>query len=775
MKRNILVYCLIIFKFSLAAQNVGINTTTPLSTLDIKGSIGIGLNYAGLIAAPTNGAIIEGNVGIGLSAPAYRLHVASSTNIVAALTGSATAGTWLKLISTSAGGTDWNFISTGSGNGEGAGSLLFRDNTTVRMMVKAGGNVGIGTTTPSVKLDVAGDVKVSKGLVIDAEEENNSDGINILRFGSSTSGEGIGSSRAITNNSEGLDFYTNSEPRLSITNWGGIGIGTFFPANELDIKGGLAIGANYVENFIAPLNGAIIEGNVGIGKANASTKLDVNGTTKTTNLQMTTGAIDGFVLKSDATGNASWVNPTSLPISITETDPKVAVTTNKSVPRWNGTALVNGAISDDGTYVGIGTTTPGGIFETKVSSGRYFIPNWGVAPMANTTILGSYNSFTNAGAQVRYSSTNANHTDIGHDGNGNFVIEQTDVAKFTMTPDGNVGIGTTTPSVKLEVSGKTKTTDFQLVTGATDGFVLKSDASGNAAWVNPTTLTITETDPKVASNTNNRIPKWNGTQLADGLLFDNGTAIGIGTTTPTQAKLVIDGNQDNALSAYGFLKSDGTTGTNTTGNAQNYSIYASNRIAASEFNAFSDVRIKKILRGSNSSEDLATLMQLKITDYKLIDSISKGNATIKKVIAQEVAEVYPNAVSKMTDFIPNIYQLAKIENGFIALKNHNLIVGDKVKIIFSDKQSVCKVLKINENGFYTEGVSDGAVFVYGKEINDFHTVDYEALSTLNISATQELVKQINDLKAENAALKTDMSSMKADLETLKAVVLKKAN
>ena len=67
------------------------------------------------------------------------------------------------------------------------------------------------------------------------------------------------------------------------------------------------------------------------------------------------------------------------------------------------------------------------------------------------------------------------------------------------------------------------------------------------------------------------------------------------------------------------------------------------------------------------------------------------------------------------------------------------------------------------------------VFVYGKEVNDFHTVDYEALSTLNISATQALVKRINDLEAQNAALKTNVDNIKADVEQLKAIVLKKAN
>jgi hypothetical protein len=319
-----------------------------------------------------------------------------------------------------------------------------------------------------------------------------------------------------------------------------------------------------------------------------------------------------------------------------------------------------------------------------------------------------------------------------------------------------VGIGTRTPTEKLDINGKTKTTNFQMTNGAANGYFLKSDANGNASWVNPTSL----------SNGN-----WT-TSNTDQFSALSGN-VGIGTTTPTKGKVEINGSASNTL-RYGYLNSSGTTGLITNGTA-NYSLYASDRIAASEFNAFSDLRIKKILRGSNSREDLATLMQLKITDYKLIDSIAKGNTIYKKVIAQEVAEVYPNAVSKITDVIPNIYKIATIEKGFIHLKNHNLQVGDKVKLIFGESQNLYKVLKINEKGFYTEGVSDGSVFVYGKEVNDFHTVDYEALTTLNISATQELVKQINDLKAQNTALKADNSSMKGDIEALKAAVFKKVD
>lgn len=68
--------------------NVGIGgTMTPSSTLSIKGGLAVGSSYVSGVTAPTNGAIIQGKVGIGTSVPS------STFQVVATNSSTATIGT----------------------------------------------------------------------------------------------------------------------------------------------------------------------------------------------------------------------------------------------------------------------------------------------------------------------------------------------------------------------------------------------------------------------------------------------------------------------------------------------------------------------------------------------------------------------------------------------------------------------------------------------------------------------------------------------------------
>lgn len=240
--------------------------------------------------------------------------------------------------------------------------------------------------------------------------------------------------------------------------------------------------------------------------------------------------------------------------------------------------------------------------------------------------------------------------------------------------------------------------------------------------------------------------------------------VGIGTSNPTQALLVVSGSANNTLSNYGYLSTSGAGTISGSGGNQPYSIYASARIAATEVDAYSDERIKSIIGPSNPAADLQTLLGLRVTDYTYKDTVAKGNQPEKKVVAQQVETVYPQAVSRITDVVPDIFQKAAIANGWIALKT-DLKTGERVRLIASASEGIYDVLEVAADGtsFRTDFTPAGyEVFVYGREVKDFRTVDYDAISMLNVSATQELARQLSAAEQENAALKQRVTELEAN-------------
>lgn len=191
------------------------------------------------------------------------------------------------------------------------------------------------------------------------------------------------------------------------------------------------------------------------------------------------------------------------------------------------------------------------------------------------------------------------------------------------------------------------------------------------------------------------------------------------------------------------------------GGDQPYGIRVTHRVQASEFNATSDARLKVLEGRSDSAADLETLMGIEVADYTLKDQSSEGSRKFKKVVAQQVEAVFPQVVNHSRGVVPDIFVMAKAEAGFVSLEgmpNRNLAPGTKVRLIQASREALAEITEVTGDGFRVAEAITGDVFVYGREVDDLRTVDYEGLAMLNLSATQEIVRQ---LKAQQQAVEKE--------------------
>jgi|GEM_PF-1538895 len=105
-----------------------------------------------------------------------------------------------------------------------------------------------------------------------------------------------------------------------------------------------------------------------------------------------------------------------------------------------------------------------------------------------------------------------------------------------------IGIGTTTPAQKLDVAGTVKMTGFQMPTGATNGYFLKTDATGLGTWQAGMT----------SSGTSGYVPRFTAQlDLANSEIFQSGTYIGIGNTGPSHKLTIQNSAADDVLRLIG--------------------------------------------------------------------------------------------------------------------------------------------------------------------------------------------------------------------------------
>jgi hypothetical protein len=125
---------------------VGIGTTTPATTLDVKG--------AATVEGTTH---ISGAAGIGAAPGAFQLLVNGPNQLGAEIQGPVTGvGAGLDLQTTGTGGKGWELLATGKTAAQGANKLNIRDLSTAAdvLTLAPGGLVGIGDTNPATILQV---------------------------------------------------------------------------------------------------------------------------------------------------------------------------------------------------------------------------------------------------------------------------------------------------------------------------------------------------------------------------------------------------------------------------------------------------------------------------------------------------------------------------------------------------------------------------------------------------------------------------------------------
>lgn len=300
-------------EISTAATNLGIGTTSVSNALSIASTLSVGDPTYTMTTAPSNGVIIQGNVGIGTSSLITRTMVLGSS-------GSAT-GFRLNNLN---GGKQWDNLSIGNGSTFPVGSWILFNQTDSKSAITATTteNVGIGTFLPSSILSVGG------GTSIGASYTNGisapTDGLIVVGnvgIGSISPGQKLdvqgtvralffsGNGSALTGitgtgwTTSGNDVYETSggnvgigttlltTSALTVMN-GNVGIGTWIPSASLNIVGtgnnlfstNVGIGT-LTAGAILTVSGtgnSFIGANLGVGSTNPGVELDVAGTVRFT-------------------------------------------------------------------------------------------------------------------------------------------------------------------------------------------------------------------------------------------------------------------------------------------------------------------------------------------------------------------------------------------------------------------------------------------------------------------------------------------------------------
>ncbi len=347
-------------------------------------------------------------------------------------------------------------------------------NNSSGITIADGGNVGIGTTSPSEKLEVDGNIK-STSISTSADSKFN--GLTIGNYGTPLFG--------LTNPYHIFSPETSGERDLLIFGNGGGSNGNATLHLRL-YDGDLKLGSSTEPNAMIYNNGnSYFKGKVAIGITTPAYALDVSGTIRLSGGDLRTGDTK-FTFWSGTTGSWAPVESMGLNIGDWNTNPIYGqIVTGDYDFNLNVKDQIRFFVESDNGNVGIGTNNPGKKLEVNGDillnndSGIKQIFTWNASD--NNWRIGTNENpgFTRALANrhvqyLTYSTSAGQGFAIGvNGGNSSFeILGSNHMAYFR----GNVGLGTTsTGSHKLAVEGSIGAREIKVEASGWSDFVFYDD------------------------------------------------------------------------------------------------------------------------------------------------------------------------------------------------------------------------------------------------------------------------------------------------------------